>query len=224
MTVNPWLTYWNDLPAGRLLFAPEAAEYVRNLRDAIPFTSSARVLDFGCGYGGPASLLAPHVGTLFFFDAVPSMMAAATENLKPFPNARPWDGVGPVDVILVNSVAQYLRPGELADRVREWADVLTPGGLLVLSDLTPPGHSSLSDMWSLFRFSVQRGYILRAVWNTLAERQRYAMAGKERPLTHYTDAEIERTAAEAGLGCRYLTRNLTHFRDRRTAVLTKPAA
>jgi SAM-dependent methyltransferase len=219
---DPWLSYWENLPEDGLLFPPEAEEFVRNLRSAIPFQPTTRVLDFGCGFGHVAALLAPSVGPVAVWDAAASMRTHAAATLKPFQNAGVWDeSSGPFDLILVNSVVQYMSADELAGRLRQWAGVLAPSGRVVLSDLTEPGHPTASDMWSLFRFSVRRGYLLRAVRNTLAERRRYNLTARERPLYRPTRSELLEHAAAAGLSVSYLSHNLTHFRGRATAVLTR---
>lgn len=214
---NPWLSYWNTLPEGRLLFPPECEEFARNLLRELRPGPADRVLDYGCGFGHVAGLLAPHVGTVCVWDAAPSMRDAAAK----VPGVREWDPAeGDFDLIVVNSVVQYLTAGELADRLRGWAKLLTPAGRLVLSDLSEPSHGTLSDLWSLFRFGIRRGYLLAAVRNTLAERKRYAETAKVRPLYRPAKADLEAFAAAAGLGVRYLPRNLTHFAGRYTAVLT----
>lgn len=216
---NPWLSYWDTLPEGRLLFPPECAAFAENFRRELRPGPADKLLDYGCGFGHVAALLAPHVGAVRVWDAAPNMRDAAAR----LPGVRPWDGTeGDFDFVVVNSVVQYMTADELAARVRDWAAKLKPGGRLVLSDLSEPGHGTLSDLWSLFRFSARRGYLISAVRNTLAERRRYAAAAKARPLYHPARAEVEAFAAAAGLTTHYLPRNLTHFAGRSTAILTKP--
>ncbi|QEL15296.1 class I SAM-dependent methyltransferase [Limnoglobus roseus] len=221
-TATPWLSYWQTLPPGRLLFHPEGEAFAHNFRQAIRPAATDRLLDYGCGFGHVAGLLAPHVGEVRVWDAAPAMCDRAAANLSQFPNVRPWDETErDFNLILVNSVVQYLSPGELTRNLRRWEQLLAVGGRLILSDVSEPGHSVLSDMWSLFRFSVRRGYFLSAVWNTLAERRRYNATAQSCPLYHPAKADLELFAAAAGLTVRYLPHNLTHFAGRYTAVLTR---
>lgn len=218
---NPWLSYWDTLPEGRLLFPPECAAFAENFRRELHPGPTDKLLDYGCGFGHVAALLAPHVGAVRVWDAAPNMRAAAVAASGG--RSWEWDGKeGDFDFIVVNSVAQYMAPAELAGHVREWTVKLKPGGRLVLSDLSEPGHPALSDMWSLFRFSVRRGYFVAAVRNTLAERRRYNATAKTRPLYHPARDEVTAFAVGAGLAVRYLPQNLTHFAGRYTAILTKP--
>ncbi len=223
-----WVSYWEELPEGQLLFHPEAEEYVRNLLAAFPLTPSMRVLDFGCGYGFVAESLAPRVGELFLWDAAPSMRRHAAARLARQPNVKLLDPVDypgcKLDLVLVNSVVQYMTPDELAGWLRRWRELLAPGGQIVLSDLIPPGHSAVRDLLSLVRFSIRRGYLLRAIRNVLATRKRYQKAEHVRSLYRPGREELQGFARQAGLAIRFLDRNLTHFRKRETAVLTLETA
>jgi hypothetical protein len=104
--------------------------------------------------------------------------------------------------------------------LERWRLMLAPTGKIVLSDLIPPGHSFVKDLFSLLRFSIRRGYLIRAMRNVLATRKRYQKAEQARPLYHPAREELTRMALTAGLDTRFLKRNLTHFRGRLTAVLT----
>lgn len=220
--VNPWLDYWEQLPEGRLLFAPESDEYVKNfLREFRP-KSTDRVLDYGCGFGQIALRIAPYVGSIVVWDEAENMRTIAARNLANCTNARLWNGEdGHFDYILVNSVVQYLSAEELQSKLIDWSGRLSENGRIVLSDLSEPDHSTIGDLTSLLLFSLRRGYCLRAFRNTLAERSRYAKAARSRPMFRPTKLQIEQIAAAAGFTTCYLSRNLTHFRSRKTAVLTR---
>lgn len=220
---STWVTYWDELPEGQLLFRPEAEEYVRNLTSTFALSPSSRVLDFGCGYGFCAEHLAPRVGELFLWDAAPSMRQNASQRLTRFGNVHALDLDVPasttLDFILVNSVVQYMTPDELAGWLSRWRELLAPHGQIVLSDLIPPGHGHFKDLFSLIKFSLRRGYLVRAVRNVFATRKRYVEAEKVRPLYRPAREELESMARQAGLSLRFLDHNLTHFKSRVTAVL-----
>jgi SAM-dependent methyltransferase len=222
---NPWLAYWERVPEGRLLFAPESEEYVRNFLREFEPKPTDRVLDYGCGFGTISRLLATKIGTIRYWDDVESIRRIAARNLAGVENAGEWNGEEDgFDFVLVNSVIQYLSVDELKVNIAEWAALLAPTGRIVLSDWSEPGHSTIADLWSLFGFSLRRGYFNRAMWNTLAEWRRYAATARVRPPYHPARCEIDRFAAAAGLSACYLARNLTHFRGRCTAVLSRKSA
>lgn len=57
--------------------------------------------------------------------------------------------------------------------------------------------------------------------NMLAERKRYATTAREQPLYRPSNDEIRDFASAAGLVACYLSKNLTHFRGRRTALFSR---
>jgi SAM-dependent methyltransferase len=221
---NGWIDYWQTLPPGRLLFSPEADEFAKNLQLAVPLNGSMRVLDYGCGYGAVARLLAPIVQKIDYWDAAESMRNAATRALGDLANVECWDGQsGQFDLIIVNSVVQYMSAGELSERLSQWRELLAPGGRLLLSDLIPTSHRGWSDVASLLSFSLRRGYFFTALKCTLAERRRYDRTAAAVPLFHIDVRWLEETAANVGYALKWLPKNLTHFRSRRSALLTRIA-
>ena len=126
---------------------------------------------------------------------------------------------GPFELILVNSVVQYMTASELHDWLKRWRPMLAAGGRVILSDLIPPAHSTLGDIVSLLRFGVRRGYLFRAMRGIWKERLRYKTAANQRPLLHVDRAALTADASQLGYSVRFLSRNLTHFSGRMTAVL-----
>jgi SAM-dependent methyltransferase len=221
---NGWIDYWQTLPPGRLLFSPEAEEFAKNLQLAIPLNDSMRVLDYGCGYGAVTRLLAPAVQKIDYWDAAESMRDVATRALADLVNVECWDGhSGQVDLIVVNSVVQYMNVAELSERLGQWRELLVPGGRLLLSDLIPTTHRGWKDVVSLLSFSLRRGYFLTALKCTLAERRRYDRTAAVAPLFHVDVRWLEKTAANVGYALQWLPKNLTHFCSRRSALLTRIA-
>ena len=217
---SDWIDYWQTLPKGRLFFSPEAEEVARNLRPIL--SPSMRVLDYGCGYGGVTRLIAPYIKQISFWDAAASMRDAAAQALADVPNAVPWDNHGGFDLILVNSVVQYMSEQELSEHLREWFYLLNPHGSLLLADLLLTNHRVISDILSLLSFSIRRGYFFSALRNTLAERRRYDRTAAATPLFHVEPSWLEVTARRCGYSLQWQPRNLTHFRGRRTAMLVRP--
>jgi hypothetical protein len=66
--------------------------------------------------------------------------------------------------------------------------------------------------------------LVRAVRRSLALRKRYTELSERTPLYHPTRDEVRSLATAAGLTAVYLPKNLTHFRGRETAVLTRATA
>jgi SAM-dependent methyltransferase len=124
------------------------------------------------------------------------------------------------DVILVNSVCQYMTPDEFSGWLGYWRKMLAPGGKIVISDLIPPDYRGGRDLLHLLRFSARRGFLLRAVAQAVGEIFRYYRTRQARPLTRFGKEELSRRGQEAGLAVEFLPRNLTHFPERITAIFS----
>lgn len=220
VTPTAWNTYWDELPPGYLHFPAEGEEAVRGLSHLVPLTPELTALDYGCGYGHAARPLAPRVGTLYIWDYSEPMRRFALSHLQDLPNVRLWDADEPsrFDLIWINSVVQYMTAASFAAVLKLLASRLQPRGQLVVSDLIPAKPSFASDLLSLARFSLRRGYFLTAFRRALALRQTYAKYEAECPLYHPPRAEVLRLGAEAGLHGEYQPWNVTHFRGRETVV------
>jgi cyclopropane fatty-acyl-phospholipid synthase-like methyltransferase len=224
-----WDAYWEELSDRQKLFREQAAEYVRNLTATGLLDPRARVLDFGCGFGYVADGVAPHVSELHLWDSSRHMRerAAAVAGHRNVHRLDLSDEKATAsvrfDLILVNSVVQYMTRRELAGWLRRWRDMLCPAGCIVLSDLLPPQRGGLADIADLLRFSARRGFLLRALWQAVGELGRYRRMRQAAPLMRLARSEVEAMAAEAGLAVTFLPRNLTHFRERIAAVCSRAA-
>src|SRR5687768_3773292 len=125
----------------RHIFTVEARDYVARLRREVPVRRTDRVLDFGCGFGHVVELLAPSVAAVGFWDAAEVMRRATAERTTTLPTVAPVDlggpvpddAVGTVDLLVANSVVQYMTADELAGWLPRWRTLLAPGGRIVLS-------------------------------------------------------------------------------------------
>jgi hypothetical protein len=123
------------------------------------------------------------------------------------------------DVVLVNSVVQYMQPGELRSWLERWKRIITPHGMIVLSDLIPPGHGRLSDTWDLLRLGAHTGSTISATGHALGGVFTYWRTSRRVPLLSVGKGQLGRMAADAGLRMKVLPHNLTHFSARWSALL-----
>jgi SAM-dependent methyltransferase len=230
---SDWLAYFDRLDQRSPLYLEQSTLYVQILTAEVGVHRDQRVLDFGCGFGLVAKMLAPLVAEVWFWDPSPHMRVVAERNTADRSNARlcdlstmssaqpegtAWDG--PLfDLILVNSVAQYMAAEELWAWLTRWRGMLAPGGKLVLSDLIPPNHRGLSDVADLLRMGAGHGSPLRAAGDALGGLRQYRRASRAVPLVRVGREDLGRAAAGADLAMTVLPRNLTHFSRRWTAVL-----
>jgi SAM-dependent methyltransferase len=115
---------------------PDLSDRVRRLLG--PFSGSEVALDSGCGTGGLAFALAPHVGEVVGVDVRADYLEAATERAPE--NVRFVEGdamalpfeYGMFDIAACIRVLHHVRRPELA--VSELARVTRPGGRLLVAD------------------------------------------------------------------------------------------
>jgi SAM-dependent methyltransferase len=226
-----WQAYWDRLEE-HVIFRVEAADYVARLEAALGTDLGARVLDFGCGFGFIAELLAPRVAQLFVFDASERMRRRAQLRLAGHANVRflgppgaaPWPSALEFDLILVNSVVQYMTPDEFHHWLGQWRAMLAPGGHLVLSDLLTHDVDPLREVVGMLALSARRGCLMRVVRKALGELRHYSKTRRMRPLCRIAFRDLRERAGQLGLVVDVLPSNLTYRKTRATAVLSVPAA
>ena len=225
---NTWDSYWEELDGRARVFREQSREYVMNLLSKVPLPPEVCVLDFGCGFGHVAGSLAPMVGEISLWDASTNMLRHARRNVSGIPNVRfadldpdTWDGgAAAFDLVLVNSVIQYMTQDEFAQWLIVWRRVLKPDGRIVISDVIPANYDSLRDFTDILRLSARRGFLRQAIFDGLHEIAGYARKRQSRPLTRYDRGDLIRHAERAGLTVEFLPRNLTHFPRRISMLLT----
>jgi SAM-dependent methyltransferase len=216
-----WAAYFGRLAPDSPRYREQSAAYVNALTAAIGVRADQRVLDFGCGFGFVARMLAPRVAEVWFWDPSPNMRRVAEWTTADVPNASFLDiaadlagrcdaagWMGPTfDLILVNSVAQYMAASEFWGWLPRWRSMLAEDGVLVLSDLIPPAHGGLSDIADLLRFGARRGWPLRAAVDAVGGIRNYWRTSRNVPLLRVGRDELIRRAAESDLNVEVLARN-----------------
>lgn len=223
-----WLSFWSRAhpafgPGERTRHEHEAV--ARETIGALGLAAGARLLDFGCGYALGADLYVAEGIEVLLHDASPHFEAEAgrryagrdgllvltADDLADLPPHS-------LDAIVAFSVSQYLdheAMGALLDRA---AQLLKPGGALLLGDVVPP-ETSLSDD---LRDFLPRGGGLRRVFSRLKDAARLAIASdygslrRRIGLRRYEDAELAGLLREAGFEPTALAANVGPNRSRRT--------
>src|SRR5437016_5050107 len=114
---DAWGAYWTTLPFRSDLCGLEAEDFMSRLATVVALQRDWRVLDFGCGFGMIAALLARNVREVVAWDPIPSMRAWTERNVADRGNVqivaaasdrRLVGDAEPYDLIVVNSVMQYM--------------------------------------------------------------------------------------------------------------------
>ena len=141
----------------------------RDLIRHIP-SRDALVLDHGCGEANYAAEVAQHCRWLYLCEAAEGVRAGVAYRTWRIPNIEVLDPAGvealpdrSLDLVVANSLVQYLTRRELIDLLGLWRRKLKPTGVLVVADVIPPDVSPLRDAASLLWFGLKGGFLLAAV-------------------------------------------------------------
>jgi SAM-dependent methyltransferase len=128
------------------------------------------MLDYGCGDALAAPEIARSTRRLLLYDAAPAVrerIAARFAGMAGIETLDPadWEALQPasLDLILVNSVVQYLSRDELEALLRRARGLLKPAGELILADVIPPDSGPLDDIRSLLAQAARHGYLAAAL-------------------------------------------------------------
>jgi ubiquinone/menaquinone biosynthesis C-methylase UbiE len=184
----------------------------------------ARVLDYGCGEALHAGLVAAVASELVLCDAAPSVRASLAVRFTANPKIRvtaPAEvaqrAERSLDLIVVNSLVQYLTPAELEAHLTLWRRLLAPQGILIVADVIPPEVGPVSDVIALLRYASANGFLLAAIIGLA----RTAMSSYRRlratlSIARYGESEFLAKLAAAGFTGERLAQNMEHNPARMT--------
>jgi ubiquinone/menaquinone biosynthesis C-methylase UbiE len=197
-------------------------------RDIIGYISSpdAVVLDYACGEALSAARVAEACGKLYLAEPAPGvrgrLIARFAPNIKI--RVRSLDDLrnmeeASVDLVVMNSVAQYMTPGELDSAFTVIRRLLKPGGRLVLGDILHPEVGMIRDVTALLRFALTHGFLRDALIGLISTalsdyRQLRSRVGLQR----YREAEMIAKLAAAGFTASRAHFNVGHNPWRMTFV------
>jgi SAM-dependent methyltransferase len=222
--LQDWVSFWDsDHPIyvnARHLdvhYRAIAADIVRLLP-----SPEARVLDHGCGEALHADDVAARCGGLLLCEAAPGVRARVAARFADAPKIRV---IGPheverlpqacLDLVVANSLLQYLKREELEALLAAWRRALKPGGRLVIADVIGPRQSAATSATELLRFAAANGFLIAALFG-LARTffSGYRKLRAELGLAQYAEKEMLDLLRQAGFSPRRLARNFGHNQQR----------
>ncbi len=221
-----WIAFWDrphSIYVNQRHLDAHCRDVARGIVALLP-GPQARVLDFGCGEATHAGLVAEAAAQLTLSDAAASVRAHLAERFAGnrkigvlSPEEVERLPAGSLDLIVVNSVAQYLSSAELDRWLAIWRRLIAPGGALILADVIPPHASPLTDAWALMRYAYANGFLFAAmlgVAKTLFSSYRKIRA--ELGISTYRETEIVAKIAAQGYAVERVPFNLEHNPSRMT--------
>jgi SAM-dependent methyltransferase len=232
--MRDWISYWDsDHPiyVNARHFDVHYANIADDIVRLVP-SKAARVLDYGCGEALHADKIAANCATLYLCEAAPTVRTRLKERFGRIANiavVTPEEVAAmepeSLDLVVANSLLQYLKRNELLALLKVWRALLAPGGALVLADVIDPKQSALADALSLLNFARKNGFLTAAfiglVKTTLSD---YRKLRAQLGLTTYTEAEMLKLLADAGYDAARLRPNLGHNQGRMAFRAQKNAA
>lgn len=230
--MRDWISFWDsDHPiyVNARHFDVHYREIASDIIRLIP-SPGAKLLDHGCGEALHADDVAAKCGGLFLCEAAPTVRARVAERFKNNANIRvltPQDveklPEAALDLVVANSLAQYLKHDELKALLQTWKRVLKPGGALVLADVIGHEQSAAADALALLKFAAANGFLIAAFFGLVRTVfSDYRKIRSQLGFTQYSEAEMLALLSAAGFKAARLPRNFGHNQRRMAFRAEKP--
>jgi SAM-dependent methyltransferase len=225
-TLSDWKSFW-DSDHSIYVNARHKDVHYRDIAEQVAAFvpgPQARVLDYGCGEALHAELVAAVAAEVSLSDTADNVRAAMARRFAGNPRIKvrsPQEVEalpnGQFDLIVTNSVVQYLTRAELEHLLALWLRLLAPGGTLIVADVIPPDVGALSDISALLRYAAQHGFLLGALAGLAKTAvSPYRKLRSTLGIAQYTQAEFMQVLTAAGYKAERLPQNLEHNPARMT--------
>jgi len=197
-------------------------------RDLIGYISSpdAVVLDYACGEALSAAQVADACGKLYLAEPAPGVRGRLIARFAPNTKirVRSLDDLRKmaeksVDLVIMNSVTQYMTPVELDVAFATIRRLLKPTGRLIVGDVLRPEVGMSRDVLALLRFAAHHGFLRDALIGLVSTalsdyRQLRSRVGLQR----YSEADMIGKLAASGFTAARAHLNIGHNPWRMTFV------
>jgi SAM-dependent methyltransferase len=226
-----WRDFWNSDHSIYVNARHKTLHYGRIARDLAAYIPSrdAAVLDYGSGEAMSADALAEKCGTHYLFDTAPNVreklrgrFASNPKIIVLSPDGLDSIAEGSLDLIIANSLLQYLQHKEFEDLLDLWHAKLKPDGRLVVADVLPPDLDAIADVKALIDFAWRGGFLIAAIAGLgRTFFSDYRRLRNEVGLTRYAPEDLFTLLAAHGFAGEQSPRNVGHNQLRMTFVARK---
>ena len=197
-------------------------------RDIIGYVASpdSVVLDYACGEALSAARVADACAMLYLAEPAPGVRGRLIARFAPntkirvrsLDDLRTMDADS-VDLVVMNSVAQYMTPQELDSAFTVVRRLLKPNGRLVLGDVLRPEVGMLRDVLALLKFASSHGFLKDALYGLASTAlSDYRQLRTRIGLQRYGENEMIEKLARAGFSTSRAHQNIGHNPWRMTFV------
>lgn len=219
-----WIDYWNRNASVYVNERHRRVHYalVAEGMAALVPRADAHVVDYGCGDALSARTVKARCARLTLCDAADSVReglarrfagtegidVAAPEDLDALP-------AGSVDLVVVNSVLQYLDAAAFDRLVERLRRIVAADGRIVFADVIPKDARATDDARALLSFGARNGFLLAAVAGLVRTAlSDYRRVRSRLGLSRYEEEEFIRLLARHGLAAERSRPNLGHDQGR----------
>ena len=219
-----WRDFWNgDTPIyvndrHRILHYDHVARGIADLVEG----SDWAVLDHGSGESLSADVTARRCARLYLYDGAPNVQGKLRARFERDPRISVLTNASlgeipdhSLDMVVANSLLQYLTLSELEPLLEFWRRKLQPAGKLVLADVIPPGSDALSDIRALLTFAFHGGFLIAACAGLVATFfSDYRTLRTKFGLTRFSEEEMIALLNAHGFAGERVPNNLGHNQTR----------
>ena len=201
-------------------------------RDIIGYINSPDtvVLDYACGEALSAAKVAAACAMLILAEPAPGVRGRLIARFAPNTKirVRSLDDLRnmqerSIDLVVMNSVVQYMTAEELDAALAVIKRLLKPTGRLVLGDILRPEIGMPTDVYALLRFAAKHGFLKDALKGLLSTAlSDYRQLRSRIGLQRYSEADITARLARVGLSATRAPFNIGHNQYRMSFV-ARPA-
>jgi SAM-dependent methyltransferase len=231
--MKSWLSYWDAPNKSYVGDRHRQAHYdvlLDGVRPYLPAGPATVVLDWGCGDALAAARMVEVCGTLLLYDAAASTRERLHRRYAGRPAIQVLDNsalaglpVDSIDLVIVNSVIQYLAEREFDQALTLFRRVLKPGGALLLGDVITPGTPTSTHVATFLRFAVSRGFLLSALGGLASTfLSPYRRLQRDVGLSSYAAPRMLEKLAQHGFAAATLARNIAVSPHRSSYLARKP--
>jgi len=201
-------------------------------RDIIGYIASpdAVVLDYACGEALSAAKVADACAKLYLAEPAPGVRGRLIARFAPNTKIRVRSldelrnmEAQSIDLVVMNSVAQYMTQDELDSAFAIVRRLLKPGGRLVVGDILRPEVGMARDVLALLKFASAHGFLTDALYGLASTalsdyRQLRTRVGLQR----YSESDMIAKLGRAGFSASRAQNNIGHNPWRMTFVAWFP--
>ena len=189
------------------------------------------MLDWGCGDALCAPAVAAACGELLLYDGVGAAQQRLRQRFGGVAGIRVLDDAEwaalpahSVDVVVLNSVAQYLSRAELGRLLDDFHRIVHADGEVIVADIIPPSAGMLPDIFSLLSSGARHGFFLAAcagLFRTFFSE--YRKIREREGFSTYEETEFLELLSRRGFAATRLAANVG-FNQQRMTFRARPRA